>query len=56
MKKKKTFKLEKYYKLFIQSLFEWDFSFFRNIDFFLDDFWSNFSFSLGQFAVFARNT
>lgn len=44
--------MEKYYKLFIQSLIEWDFGFFRKIDLFLADFWSNFLFLLGPICRF----
>lgn len=52
---KKTFKLEKYYKLFYTITFTWDFFFFGKIDFSFDDFWSNFLFLLGPICRFRTN-
>lgn len=53
---KKTFKLEKYYKLFYTITFMWDFFFLRKIDYFLMNFGQIFSLGLGQYAVFAQTT
>lgn len=56
MEQKKTFKLEKYYKLFYTITFMWDFFFFRKIDYFLMNFGQIFSLGLGQYAVCAQTT